>query len=373
MGASTEMCPLLFRLPVELRLQIYALSLNRAVPPHSLLRVCRQVRAEALSVVLRKRRFFERLDHLVTWLQQSPAHLLPLVRSIHVNCIVGSALFAAPAPKPSTLWQEMYQSIVSTPSTRSPTSVDPLPASVVAEALAALSGVRDFGIFVMQNVARPSSPQFLADQRLLLTTLGTRMPQIQKLELDIDFVPLDFLRWFAAELHHLTISGYAASSDNNDDEDRETDTIAIFRALRHLQSLTLLNEMNTLLARVVDKDVSRLAPLVAVTPEVVREMHPLQGFAITSLRDQHFESHFLTAAMIHALLHTHADTLLKLEIWSDGQVTDEVAVELTKLLPRLARLRTLRLHFRYSQTLGLDLQDFVLPTVETVDLQCEKC
>ncbi|RAH49953.1 uncharacterized protein BO95DRAFT_479211 [Aspergillus brunneoviolaceus CBS 621.78] len=374
MGASTEMCPLLFRLPVELRLQIYALSLNRAVPPHSLLRVCRQVRAEALSVVLRKRRFFERLDHLVTWVQQSPAHLLPLVRSIHVNCIVGSALFAAPAPKQPTLWQEMYQSIVSTASTRVPSPVGPLPASVVAEALAALSGVRDFGIFVMQNVARLSSPQFLADQRLLLTTLGTRMPQIQKLELDIDFVPLDFLRWFAAELHHLTISGYAAAADNNnDDDDKATDTIAIFRALRHLQSLTLLNEMNTLLARVVDKDVSRLAPLVAVTPEVVQEMHPLQGFAITSLHDRQFESHFLTAAMIRALLHTHADTLLKLEIWSDGQVTDEVAVELTKLLPRLAQLRTLRLHFRYSQALGLDLQEFVLPTIETVDLQCEKC
>ncbi|PYI22641.1 hypothetical protein BO86DRAFT_403610 [Aspergillus japonicus CBS 114.51] len=375
MNASTKVsCPSFLHLPVEVRLQIYDRALNRTLPPHSLLRVCRQVREEVLSVVLRKRRFFERLDQFITWAHQSPAHLLPLVRSIHVNCIVSSSLFAAPAPKPSTLWQEIYQSIVSTASTRLPTPVGPLTPSVVAEALAALTGVRDFGIFVMQNVAR--SPQFLSDQRLLLTTLGTRMPQIQKLELDIDFLPLDFLRLFAAELHHLTISGYAAASDNNktkDDVDQETNNIAIFRNLKYLQSLTLRNEMNTLLNRVADRDVSRLAPLVAVTPEVVRQMHPLQGFTIVSANDRHFESHFLTAAMIRALLHTHANSLVNLEIWSDGQVTDEVAVELTKLLPRLAQLRTLRLHFRYSQALGLTFKDFVPPIVENVDLQCERC
>ncbi|PYI29061.1 hypothetical protein BP00DRAFT_448760 [Aspergillus indologenus CBS 114.80] len=377
MNASTKVsCPSFLHLPVEVRLQIYDRALNRTVPPHSLLRVCRQVREEVLSVVLRRRRFFERLDHFIAWVQQSPAHLLPLVRSIHVNCIVSSSLFAAPAPKPSTLWQEMYQSIVSTASTRLPTPVGPLTPSVVAEALAALTGVRDFGIFVMQNVAHSSSPQLLADQRLLLTTLGTRMPQIQKLELDIDFISLDFLRLFAAELHHLTISGYAAASDNNrnkDDVDKETNTIAIFRDLKHLQSLTLRNDMNTVLNRVADRDVSRLAPLVAVTPEVVRQMHPLQGFTIASTYDQHFESHFLTAAMISALLDTHANSLVNLEIWSDGQVTDEVAVELTKLLPRLAKLRTLRLHFRYSQALGLSLKDSVLPTVTCVDVQCERC
>ncbi|PYH82265.1 hypothetical protein BO82DRAFT_391692 [Aspergillus uvarum CBS 121591] len=377
MNASTKISyPSFLRLPVEVRLQIYDLSLNRTVPPHSLLRVCREVREEALSVVLRKRRFFERLEQFITWVQQSPAHLLPLVRSIHINCIVGSSLFAARAPKPSTPWQEMYQSIFSTASTRFPTPVGPLPPFVIAEALAALSGVRDFGILIIQNVARPSSPQFLADQRLLLTTLGTCMPQIQRLEVDIDFIPLDFLRLFAAELHHLTISGYAAASDSNktnDNVDQETNTIAIFRDLKHLRSLTLRNEINTLLNRVVDRDVSRLAPLVAVTPAVVRQMHPLQGFTIASTYDQHFETHFLTAAMISALLHTHASSLVKLEIWSDGQVTDEVAVELTKLLPRLAQLRTIRLHFRYSQGLGLTFKDFVPPTVESIDLQCERC
>ncbi|PLB46498.1 hypothetical protein P170DRAFT_477378 [Aspergillus steynii IBT 23096] len=380
--------PTLLTIPLELRYTIYEMIFYRTVGPQPLLHVCRQIRTEALSILLHFVRFFDSLHHLSQWTSKGPPDLLPLVRILDINCLESSLapfrdwqrrlipgveiphdsweetylsrlpgkLSALRDGKPSMM-QKLKHSVTSTMTMSARSSREPV--TTLAHTLTKLPGVRNLSLTFSGIYSVDDKDPLLLEQGLVLE-MGVRLlPGLRELAFQAGPVELGFLA-YGANLRRLEFPGYATTGP--------AETLRILSSLPRLEALVLKRPpaSNDLDNGMESQGVQRR---VAVTGEVVEGLKGLKEIGLVHFAGE-LKSEFVTGGMMRAI-RAHEETLEVLHVDHDGVMDDEAARELQAVLPRLRKLRKIYLDFVLSEDLEGDyeVKELIPPNVQIVKLR----
>ncbi|KAI9039700.1 uncharacterized protein KD926_009170 [Aspergillus affinis] len=370
----------LLTIPVELRYAIYEMIFYPTVGHQPLLHVCRQIREEALTILLHFVRAFDSLPKLASWASRGPPHLRHLIRIVDVNCLESSLtpfrewhrhLIPGTQVAPGS-WEATYLSRVGKLDSLTSGKASVMqklkhavsrgtgePVRRFAETLTALPGIRKMSLTLSGNYDVDDKDPLIVEQGLVLEMVVRLLPGLRQLEFQAGPVDLEFLS-HAANLRRLEFTGYAATGPD--------ETLRILLGLPKLEALVLRRppSSNDLDNGMESKGLTRR---VAVTPEVVEKLNPLKEVHLVHFAGE-LKSEFVTGAMLRAIA-AHASTLEVLHVDHDGVMADDAATELKALLPQLVSLKKLALDFVLSEQLGgnFDIRDVIPSNVRILNLR----
>jgi hypothetical protein len=363
--------PAFLTIPLELRLQIYEIILEKRPvfqPDYyvCITAVCRQIRREILPVVFKGARHLKSLAHLSKWTSQGSPFLLKQVQkiSLHISTESLSSFATVPERAPQVTenvpaaftgewWDLQYAERAGLPGpqhTEAPSSKKaviskvlrtlrlsskdsqkgPRKSSIAStwEALASIDQLKSLWI-LLNDATNSSRPKYDIEQQLVLDMVSAACPKMQDFTVFSNLLPLEYMRNFHG-LRLLRFSGYSRSSPQ--------EILEIFRSLPYLETIIIYRypefyDTTHAIAR------SALADSLCLTPEVLANMNPLKRFEILHMTPR-VPSEHLTVPMIRALKE-HRTTLGKLLIRSDRPVREGV---LKEILSFVAASRITNLH-----------------------------
>lgn len=367
--------PKFLTIPVELRYAIYEMIFYPTVGHQPLLHVCRQIRDEALAILLHFARFFDSLPNLASWASRGPSHLRHQVRIVYVNCLESSLgpfrewhrhLLPGMEISPDS-WEATYLSRVGKLESLTKGKASMMqklkhtlsrgqgePVGELAETLKLLPGIRKMSVTLSGHYETDDKDPLIVEQGLVLEMAVRLLPDLRELAFQAGPVDLGFLS-HGANLQRLEFTGYAATDPD--------ETQRILSSLPRLKALALRrppasNDLDN------GMESEKLARHVAVTPGVVEKLKSLKEIQLVHFAGE-LRSEFVTGAMMRAIA-SHAATLEVLHINHDGVMADDAAMELKALLPQLTRLKKLYLNFVLSEDLEgtYDLPQLISPAVQ---------
>ncbi|KAF2098156.1 hypothetical protein NA57DRAFT_57321 [Rhizodiscina lignyota] len=352
----------LLQLPVELRLQIYETVFDKGQGYQSktylhLLRVCRQIRNEALPIAFQDLPSFRNVQQFCTWTQGCPNSelLIPFLKTAQIEAPdttlqdlahkltdvkwesngdpdcervwkeylgfrTGFRLLAPlrPLPQREKLIQGTLTRLKRLKSSRNKMrhpQTDPFSALLNAfQTVAHLKylqlgvGPRPFDYVPFGHVQ--------AEQELLARIVSICCTDLEGFAIDNALLHLDFLPRLQ-QLQHFEFSGFSKTSSN--------ELLSILQSLPRLSSIRIFFAANT-------------TPMwygqphsMSFCPEVLAGLKPLRKFSICTISSERSKHTFLTAPMLRAL-RLHTESLEELNLESNFEINQEVAQELESLV-----------------------------------------
>ncbi|OCK73301.1 hypothetical protein K432DRAFT_430660 [Lepidopterella palustris CBS 459.81] len=368
----------IFKIPVEIRLDIYALvgedSDYQLQTP--LLRVCHQIRAEALPTVLNaQRKSFHNVDKLSRWTSNGYPHLLQhwgdisltleedSLRALRKDAYQQAETASTPhglvaryrellnqlseEDRTSPLRPEWYRDYTDSGNDDHDNS-GPGKVEELISSLAAVRKIKFLWMYMGMSWRLnwpPDSPvpDFSVEYQLSVEVISHYMKNLRQLVLQFDncrcqaLVSLDFLKGLG-NLRSLSFSGYSKSTPE--------ETLELLRCLEHFEELKIFPGGSK-------SSIPKNTDMVSITPHVIRHLRPLKSLDIAVV-DTTRECPFLTTAMI-AALYQHTESLEKLHLsWDDWDTKFDmefpldaaVFEEVVGLVAALSRVKNLYLCFR---------------------------
>jgi hypothetical protein len=399
--------PGLLTLPVELRLPIYRILLNKYNPHNtkaflSISLVCHQIRDEILPLIFHDSIYFHSPEKLSKWTSRGDPRLLKLVDniSLHVfeEALVKLRNSLAESNEDPT---EDFQSTKDWLTIRKPSQVE-IPVSnpvrlasfcrtmwsgsskiirgntrsfhqtkdtvgekdaVTAawDSFRAISNIRKIWIlFRSSNTGSDRNSNLLEkEQQLVLNMIPAACPKMQEFTFFSisNLLPLSFLAHFQ-DLRLLRFSGYSKSSPE--------ETLSILKSLNNLEAIIIYRypEMypkdNTI-------DTSSVHSYISFAPEVLENLQPLKSIHFSHMTSR-IPSDHITVPMIQAL-RPHAESLRSLRIFTDFAVDGDVLLALLDFVAS-TKLKHLCLSMRIPRRFEkLDVQKYLPSTLSRKEVK----
>jgi hypothetical protein len=392
--------PTLLALPVELRLPIYRILLNKYNPHHtktflSISLVCHQIRDEILPLIFHYSIYFHSPEKLSKWTSRGDPRLLKLVDniSLHVfeEALVKIRESLTESKEDPT---EEFQATKDWLTIRRPSQVE-IPVSnpvglasfcrtiwsgsskiicgnirsfhqtkdTVGEkdavtaawnSFRAISNIRKIWILFRSSNTGPDRNSNLLEkeQQLVLNMIPAACPKVKEFTFFSisNLLPLSFLAHFQ-DLRLLRFSGYSKSSPE--------ETLSILKSLNNLETIIIYRypetypQDNTIRTSVHSH--------LSFAPEVLENMQPLKSIHFSHMTSR-IPSNHITVPMIHAL-RTHAESLRSLRVFTDFAVDEDVLLALLDFVAS-TKLKHLCLSMRIPRRFEkLDVQKYLPSTL----------
>lgn len=326
-----------YSLPPEVRLQIYNICFDKRLGFQTttyqvITLVNRQIRSEAITVLLAENRSFRTLASFFKWIARAPPHLLQYIKDIRISIEAGDLTPVEPDTDTGSsksararVTQWIGRLFLSRES-RSTAEQEDLDRCMecepsVEKALSALSGLQALWVVAHDRQRSPERLEEGPFQLHFLTSMSKSTPSLRSLSSFTSLIQLDYLIGLR-NLRRLRWTGYSLDSPMA--------TVVILRKLPCLDSMSLYRYPEH-----YDKDhgivTAELHHFQSFNSDVLKEIRPLKFFEIRHMTSV-VSSDMLTATMMDALLTTHSKTLTELQISSDSPIDQEVFTGLLKVI-----------------------------------------
>lgn len=351
--------PAFLTLPYELRLEIYGLVLDQRLGyyPKSYLSISavnRQIRQEALPLVLQNSRYFSSLGKLSDWTSRGDPVLLKQIQNVTVHIFEDSLIPIADALASNSkddirrarigprFWRTMSAPQFGRVNTRSTSrqslrtrllsalslspadiKIDSSNKDAIAsawDAFTAIKEVKKLWILFKDSTHPSSRRSFPVEQELILDIIATACQNVQEFTVFSDLVSFDYLGHFQ-DLRQLRFGGYSKSDPE--------ETLKILKSLKKLDTLIIYRYPE---GYDIDNNIvtSKLPEYLALTPHVIAQLNPLKHFQVSHMSSI-IPSQHLNVPILQAL-RNHLPWLRIFQLSSDFPLTEDIVEELLDFL-----------------------------------------
>ncbi|KAG4427895.1 hypothetical protein IFR05_016620 [Cadophora sp. M221] len=349
-----EPIPGFLRIPIELRLQIYTIALDKRLGYHpdtylSISAVSKQIRREVLGIFFQNSISFRSLNHLAKWTARGPPHLLPLVSNVSIHLFRDSlspiadarrkflpdpnsdskslspmtagfweaeyARRAAPVVddnNPSPSWMRSFLDCLRISGQKLDVRSNQNAISSAWKSFTAISEVRKIRLLFKETHYTSLPLRFDIEQQLLLDMMAAAFKNLQELTVLTSLLSLEYMRNFH-DLRTLRFTGYSTSTPQ--------ETLEILRSLKNLDTVIVYRFPGH-----YDRDcsiiTSELPIYLSLTPDVIESLNPLTTFQVQHITSAVPSSH-ITIPMMKAL-RAHINSLRALNLDSDAPLELDV-------------------------------------------------